>query len=80
MISFFFNMVMAVFMFGRAIAYDQIFSPQLYSIITHDSTISDAALVRSSSMGFIISINGTIMFLPTGEIRQIIAKKKLEQN
>jgi hypothetical protein len=67
-----------VFNWGKAVAHDQEFSSNLYKIVTHDSVIDGAALVRSSSAGFIVALGGKIMFLPTSEIRQIVAHDKLK--
>jgi hypothetical protein len=67
-----------LFSWGQAIAHEQVFSTRVYKIITHDSVIDGATLVRSSSAGFIIALDGKIMFLPSAEIRQIIAETKIK--
>jgi len=72
-----FLVLSTVFDWGKAIAYQQVFSTTLYKIITRDSVIEGAALVRSSSAGFIVALDGKIMFLPAAEIRQIVAETKI---
>jgi hypothetical protein len=75
----FYMMAMAVFSLGQATAYNQIFSSSLYDIATRSGDITGAALVRSSSMGFIVSVNGKILFIPVAEVRQITSEKNIEQ-
>jgi hypothetical protein len=72
-------LILGTYYFGQATAHHEIFlSQQFYTIITKETSIQRARLVRSSSNGFIISVDeGNIRFIPTGEIKQIIADAPL---
>jgi hypothetical protein len=66
--------ILSIFFIGKAVAHDQIASSHCYQIVTTNDTISDVRLVRTSTMGYIIAVNGTIVFLPAGEVRKIKAE------
>jgi hypothetical protein len=82
----------AIFSIGKVVAHNQISSAQCYQIVTKEGTISDkegtisdkegtiseVRLVRTSTMGFIIAVNGRITFLSAGEVRRINAENAKE--
>lgn len=73
-----FPVFFAVFWWGKATAYSQVFSSQRYTLTTHQSVLNGASLVRTSPAGFLISVDGTIMFFPISEIRSVIAEAQIK--
>lgn len=69
-----FPIIAAVAALGKSVAYNQIFSTQRYTVVTHSSTINHAALVRTSPAGFLIAFDGTMAYYPTSEIRSVTAE------
>jgi hypothetical protein len=71
--------VLTVFNAGRLEAHEEIFAKKdLYEIVLKDSTIKDARIVRTSSSGFIIAINGIVKYLPKDEVRMLSAQTQIE--
>jgi hypothetical protein len=63
---------------AKAVAYAQVFSKDRYTLTTHSSVINGVALIRTSSVGLLIAIDGKVMFYPLSEIRNIEAETKIK--
>jgi hypothetical protein len=73
-----FAVFFATFLWGKAIAYAQVFSKDHYTLTTHRSVINGVALIRTSTGGVLVAVDGKIMFFPLSEIRNIEAETKIE--
>ena len=49
-----------------------------YQVTSKSETIPAAHILRTSSNGFIISVNGIVQFIPQAEIKLIKANEKME--
>jgi hypothetical protein len=68
----------AVFFAGRETAAVNAFlTTDLYRVITKDKEILSARILRTSSSGILLSLDGSIIYLPKEEIKQVLSQQTL---
>jgi hypothetical protein len=60
---------------GRAFGEQQKLSGRLYTFATKGGNIVGAAMLRASSNGFLISVNGQVQFIASSEVRSVIEER-----
>jgi len=60
---------------GRAFGEQQKLSRHHYTFATKSGNINGAAMLRSSSIGFLISVNGMVQFIASSEVKSVTLEK-----
>jgi hypothetical protein len=58
----------AIFQAGLFVGDAAAISPDTYNVVTQQQPIDNARIIRSSSSGFILFVDGKAMFVPQSEI------------